>query len=123
MRVVLVIDDSADGRDACAYMLAAAGFRSLTAADAGEGLAAAREAKPDVIVLDMGLPGVDGWELTRRLRAEPAPRGACIIALTGHATGEAGQRALDAGVDGYLVKPCPPEDLIAEIERLRPATP
>lgn len=118
--LVLFIDDDEDGREAYTHFLAARGFRVLTAATGIDGLAVAREASPDVIVLDLTLPEMDGWEITRRLRADPATRAACIIALTGHATGEAWQRALDAGVEGYLTKPCPPEDVIAEIERLRP---
>jgi len=118
VRAVLLIDDDADGRDAVAFVLEARGYRVAAAADGRSGIALARESRPDVVVLDMSLPGLDGWETTRRLRADPATRGAFIIALTGHATGEARQRALDAGVDGYLVKPCAPEDVIAEIERL-----
>jgi CheY-like chemotaxis protein len=117
--LVLLIDDAPDARDALFVFLSSSGCRTLVAGDGASGLALAREARPDVVVLDMTLPGIDGWEATRRLRADPRTRGACIIALTGHATGEARQRALDAGVDGYLVKPCRPEDVIAEIRRLR----
>ena len=120
MKLVLVIDDSADVRDALVLFLSSSGYRTLAASDGVSGLALARDARPDVVVLDMTLPGLDGWETTRRLRRDPATRGACIIAVTGHVTGEARQRAIDAGVDAYLVKPCAPEDLGAEIRRLRP---
>lgn len=120
MRVVLLIDDDVDARDALALAMEGRGYRVLAAADGPGGLSVARESRPEVVVLDMGLPGFDGWETTRRLRADAATRDACIVALTGHSTGEAWQRALDAGVDGYLVKPCPPDEVMAEIERLAP---
>jgi len=118
MRSVLLIDDDSDGRDAHAFVLEARGYRVHTAPDGRLGLAAAREHRPEVVVLDLSLPGVDGWETTRRLRADPETRAAWIVALTGHTTGEAWQRALDAGVDGYLIKPATPEELMAEIDRL-----
>ena len=119
-RVVLVVDDDADNREPYVLFLAGAGFRVLTAGTGPEALEIARAERPDVVVLDLTLPGMDGWELARRLRAEPATRAACLVALTGHTTGEAWQRALDAGVNGYLLKPCPPEEVVAEIEKLRP---
>ena len=120
MKLVLVIDDAADSRDALELFLSSSGYRTLAASDGASGLALARDAGPDVVVLDMSLPGIDGWETARRLRGDPATLGACIVAVTGHATGEARQRAIDAGVDEYLVKPCAPEDIVAEIRRLRP---
>jgi DNA-binding response OmpR family regulator len=118
--MVLLIDDAADSRDAFEVFLGTCGFRVVTADDGAAGLALAREARPDVVIVDMGLPGMDGWETTRRLRADPVTRGACILAVTGHATGEARQRALDAGADDYFVKPCAPDDVVAAIRRLRP---
>jgi two-component system, sensor histidine kinase len=118
MRSVLLIDDDADGRAALAFVLQARGDRVLEAEDGLAGLALARQHRPDVIVLDLGLPGLDGWETTRRLRADPGTASACIVALTGHTTGEAWQRAKDAGVDVYLLKPCSPGELIAELDRL-----
>ena len=121
MTLVLLIDDAQDSRDAFQFVLEARGYRTLTAGDGPAGLAVAREARPDLVIIDMGLPGMDGWETTRRLRADPVTRGAAIVAVTGHATGEARQRAIDAGVNAYLVKPCAPEDVIAELQRLLPA--
>ena len=120
MKLVLLIDDAADSRDAFEVFLSTCGYRTLTADDGASGIALAREARPDVVMIDMGLPGMDGWEATRRLRADAATKGACIIAVTGHATGEARQRALDAGADEYFVKPCAPDDVVAAIRRLRP---
>ena len=115
---MLLIDDDPDSRAAFAFVLQARGHRVLEADDGRAGLALACEHRPDVIVLDLSLPGLDGWETARRLRADPVTRGAWIVAMTGHTTGEAWQRARDAGVDGYLIKPATPEELIAEIERL-----
>jgi len=118
--LVLVIDDTADNRDLYQAYLSAHGLDVITAADGPSGIQAARTAHPDVIVLDLGLPGVDGWEVARRLTADASTRDICLIAVTGHGTGEARQRALDAGVDEYLVKPCPPEDVLAAIVHWRP---
>ena len=118
MTSVLLIDDDADSRGAFAFVLQARGYQVQEADDGPAGLAAAREAGPEFVVLDLSLPGLDGWETTRRLRADPKTGAVWIIALTGHTTGEAWQRARDAGVDGYLIKPASPEELIAEIDRL-----
>ena len=118
--LVLVIDQTPDSRELYEHYLAARGLDVITATDGPAGLEAARTARPDVIVLDLGLPRIDGWEVARRLKADEATRGIGLIAVTGHGTGEARQRALDAGIDDYLVKPCPPEDVLAAIVQLRP---
>lgn len=118
--LVLVIDDIADNRDLYEQYLSAYGLDVFGAVDGPSGLEAARALHPDVILLDMGLPSVDGWEVARRLRADAATRDICLIAVSGHATGEARQRALDAGVDEYLVKPCSPDDVLAAIVQWRP---
>jgi two-component system, sensor histidine kinase len=118
--LVLVIDDTPDNRDLYEAYLSSRGLDVLGAADGPSGLQAARTAHPDVIVLDLGLPRVDGWEVARRLKADESTRDICLIAVTGHATGEARQRALDAGIDEYLVKPCPPDDVLAAIVHWRP---
>ena len=117
--LVLVIDDTPDNRDLYMQFLAAHGLDVIGAADGPAGIEAARAAHPDVIVLDMRLPRVDGWEVARRLKADEATRGIGLIAVTGHGTGEARQRALDAGIDDYLVKPCAPEDVLAAIVNWR----
>lgn len=118
--LVLIIDDTADSRDLFRYYLSAHGLVVLAEADGLKGIEAARASHPDVIVLDLGLPRVDGWEVARRLKADATTCDICLIAVTGHATGEARQRALDAGVDDYLVKPCSPDDLLAAIVHWRP---
>jgi two-component system cell cycle response regulator DivK len=93
------------------------GLRFVTAGDGETALQVARDVKPDVIVMDLSLPRVDGWEATRRLKRDARTAQIPIIACTGHAFGAAVERALEAGCDAYVVKPCPPEDLLFEVER------
>lgn len=109
--VVLVVDDFEAGRELCAEYLAFRGYEVATAADGAEGLARAKELLPDAILMDLSLPEVDGWEATRRLRADPATRGIKIIALTAHALEQERARALDAGCDEVVTKPVVPRDL------------
>lgn len=115
--LILVVDDVADNCAIYSHFFDCMGYRVLTAGDGPTGIAMARTERPDVILLDLGIPVIDGWEVTRRLRADPATRGISIVALTGHVTGEARQRALDAGVDSYLMKPCRPDEVLAEVRR------
>jgi two-component system, cell cycle response regulator DivK len=115
--LVLVIDDVEDNRDVYEQFLRHAGFRVALAADGEEGLAKAVTLQPNVIVLDLGLPVMDGWEVARRLKASQATRGIPVVALTGHVTKESRERALRAGVDEYCTKPCAPKDLVASIRR------
>ena len=112
---ILVIDDLEDARTVYAEFFGLMGFEVVTAGDGSTALARARERKPHVVLLDLGLPVMDGWEVARRLRADPATARTAIVALTGHLTGEARQRAFDAGVNAYLTKPCRPEEVLAEI--------
>jgi CheY-like chemotaxis protein len=115
--LILVIDDVEDNRNVYAELLGMLGFRVLTAADGPEGLAAARGEQPDVILLDLGMPGLDGWEVARRLRADPETKEISIVALTCETADESRARAFNAGVDAYLTKPCRPNDVLAEIRR------
>jgi CheY-like chemotaxis protein len=115
--LVLVIDDVEDNRDVYTQSLTHEGWRVATAIDGEDGLDQAEAIKPNVIILDLGLPKMDGWEVAQRLKNTPATSGIPIIALTGHVTKEARQRALTAGVDEFCAKPCLPPDLIATIRR------
>jgi two-component system cell cycle response regulator DivK len=115
--LVLVIDDVEDNRDVYAQFLSHEGWRVATAADGEDGLAKATALEPNVIVLDLGLPKMDGWEVAHRLKSAPATSGIAVVALTGHVTAEARQRALTAGVDEFCTKPCLPADLVATIRR------
>jgi two-component system cell cycle response regulator DivK len=115
--LVLVIDDVEDNRDLYEQFLRHEGWRVAAAADGLEGLTMAAALKPDVIVLDLGLPRMDGWEVAQRLKSEPVTTGTPVLALSGHVTTEARQRALVAGVNEFIAKPCLPAELVAAIRR------
>ncbi|HLM68345.1 MAG TPA: response regulator, partial [Longimicrobium sp.] len=78
----------------------------------------ARELRPGVILMDVAMPGIDGWEATRRLKADPETAHIPVVALTAHAMAEDRQRAVDAGCESYLAKPVEPRKVVEEVERL-----
>jgi signal transduction histidine kinase/ActR/RegA family two-component response regulator len=102
---VLVIEDNDDGREMMAMMLEAHDYRVITAVDGAEGLRLAEQRRPDVVLVDIGLPGIDGYEVARRLRANPATSMLRLVALTGYGLESDRARALAAGFDAHLVKP------------------
>jgi CheY-like chemotaxis protein len=116
--LVLVVDDHAESREVCAGLLAQAGFRVVTAINGLDGLVKAMSLRPDVIVMDLAMPDLDGLDCTRQLAASSLTREIPVIVLTAHATAEAQENALAAGCRGFLVKPLLPERLIAEVGRL-----
>lgn len=120
MTLVLLIDDAVDSRDAFAWFLSDKGYRTLTASDGLEGVAAAHDAKPDVVVLDLSLPGIDGWEATRRLKSDPATRHIPIIVLSAHVMLADRNKSLAAGADDFDCKPVVFDQLLHKIERLLP---
>ncbi len=107
--LVLVVDDSEDNRDMCAQCLALAGFRVVQAASALEALELAVYA--DVVLMDLSLPDIDGMEAARRIRKEPRSARVPLVALTGLAMDDVMVRALEAGFDRVLGKPCMPDEL------------
>jgi two-component system CheB/CheR fusion protein len=109
---VLVVDDNADSAETLSMLLSLAGHRVETAADGPAALARAVALRPDVVVLDIGLPGMTGYEVAQRLRAEPSTAGALLIALTGYGRPEDAQLAQAAGFDVHLVKPVAPTRLL-----------
>ena len=115
---VLLIEDNEDGREMMATMLAAHGFPVDQAADGLQGVAAAQARRPAVALVDIGLPGIDGYEVARRLRRDPVTQGIRLIALTGYGLAEDQRRVLEAGFDRHLVKPVSIEQLL---EALTPA--
>jgi two-component system cell cycle response regulator DivK len=115
--LVLVVDDVAHGRDICSEYLEFRGFRVATAADGLEAMDKAFELLPDVILMDLSLPGIDGWEATRRLKADERTRAIPIIALTAHALASAHDKAREVGCDAVVTKPVLPRDLEAEVRR------
>src|SRR6185503_6769507 len=115
--LILLVDDVDDNLEVYSQYFAHCGWRSATASNGEEALQRAAELGPDVIVLDLGMPVMDGWEVARRLRADPATQRTPVIALTGHVFPEARRRAKEAGVDEYLTKPCLPQDLVEAVKR------
>jgi CheY-like chemotaxis protein len=109
--LVLVVDDFEAGRELCAEYLAFRGYGVATAQDGAEALEKAFELAPDAILMDLSLPEIDGWEATRRLRADERTREIKIIALTAHALEAERERALEAGCDEVVTKPVPPNEL------------
>jgi phosphate regulon transcriptional regulator PhoB len=122
---VLVVEDEPDIRALIVHHLTRDGFRCRTAADGPEAWARLRAGLPDLILLDLMLPGIDGLELTRRLRAEPAWAGVPIIMLTAKADEVDRVVGLELGADDYVTKPFSPKELVARVRavlrRMRPA--
>jgi two-component system, sensor histidine kinase len=108
---VLIVEDNDDAREMMRHLLKLAGHDVRDAGDGMAGLAMALERPPDVAIIDVGLPGLDGFELARRLRADPRGRAVTLIAITGYGQHETRARALDAGFDAFLVKPLGADDL------------
>jgi two-component system, cell cycle response regulator DivK len=116
--LILVVDDFADNREMYTQFLEFAGFRVAEAQNGHEALQKAFDLRPDLIVMDLSLPGLDGWEATRRLKADDRTRGIPVIALTGHALAGHSKGAMDAGCDAFITKPCLPERLMEEIKSM-----
>ncbi|MBC8086764.1 MAG: response regulator [Phycisphaerae bacterium] len=114
---ILVVEDNEDNRIIYGTMLRAHGFVVNEATGGESALAAAREAPPDLVLMDIGLPEMDGVEATRHLKSDPKTSSIPVLALTAHALMSERQRAMQAGVDGYLVKPIGVAALIREVER------
>jgi len=116
--LILIVDDFTDNREMYAQYLAFRGFRVAEAADGHEALQKTIELLPDLVVMDLSLPGLDGWEATRRLKGDGRTKGIPVVALTGHALDGHSQTAREAGCDSFLIKPCQPQELEVEIRRI-----
>ena len=116
--LILVVDDYQDAREMYAEYLQFSGFRVAEARNGNEAVAQARSLRPDLILMDLSLPGMDGWEATRVLKADEATKHIPIVALTGHALAGASEGARKAGCDSFVTKPCLPDVLVSEIRRL-----
>ena len=116
--LVLLVDDYPDNRDIYVQFLTYAGLRVEEAENGHQALDKAFTRRPDVIVMDLSLPGLDGWEATRRLKQDPRTRDIPVIALTGHALAGHSKVAFDAGCDAFITKPCLPERLLEEIRAI-----
>jgi two-component system cell cycle response regulator DivK len=102
---ILVIEDNTDNLDLVRFLLEQSEYIVHGAADGREGLQLAQQLKPEMILLDMSLPEIDGWTVARQLKADPATAGILVVALTAHALPGDRKKALDAGCDGYISKP------------------
>jgi two-component system cell cycle response regulator DivK len=116
--LILVVDDYQDAREMYAEYLQFSGFRVAEARNGNEAVDQAFALKPDLILMDLSLPGMDGWEATRRLKADQSTRHIPIVALTGHALAGASDGAKRAGCDSFVTKPCLPDDLVVEVRRM-----
>jgi two-component system, cell cycle response regulator DivK len=117
MPLVLVVDDSADCRNLYREYLEFCGFRVVTAGDGQEGLDAAHATDPDVILMDLYMPRMNGWEAIRRLRADPATANISIVAISAH-VGTGPLRARNAGADVCLPKPCFPPQVASVVRAM-----
>ena len=117
MPLVLLIEDNADARDALRVLLELDGYDVEAAGDGAQGLEIARAKTPAVALIDIGLPGMDGYEVARRLRAMAGPR-SYLVALTGYSDPDDRRRAEEAGFDAHVVKPVDPDELTRLLTRL-----
>jgi CheY-like chemotaxis protein len=115
---LLLVEDHEETRDGLSRYLRRKGYEVLTAPDGRQGLEAARAAPPNLVLMDMSLPVLDGWEATRQLKADPQTRPIPVIALTAHAMAEDREKALAAGCDEYETKPVEFARLLGKIEGL-----
>jgi CheY-like chemotaxis protein len=118
MYKILYIEDTENNRILITRRLAQSDYKVVTAENAEQGMAMARAEKPDLILMDMGLPGVDGWSATRRLKADPTLKHIPVIALTAHVMNGDREKALAAGCDDYDTKPFQFARLLSKIEAL-----
>ena len=115
----MVVEDQADSREALCELLSQEGFACRTAENGSEGLALIDEVVPEVAILDVGLPGMDGYEMARRLRSDPRHAGLFLIALTGYGQASERARGREAGFDEHLVKPVNIDEFIALLAELK----
>lgn len=120
MKTVLLVEDHRDSRDVYGTVLRHFGYRVVEAKDGGEGVRLAQEHKPDVIVMDLQLPVVDGWQATQALKADSATAHIPVIGVSVHVQAVDQDRAQAVGCDSFLAKPCEPSRLLGEIRQVLP---
>jgi len=118
MHRILIVDDNEMNRDVLSRRLVRRGYDVLLASEGQQGLDLARRDRPDLILLDLGLPEIDGWECARRLKADPATCSIPVVALTAHAMTGDREKAIDAGCDDFDTKPIDFEKLLERMEAL-----
>ncbi len=118
MATILLVEDNEMNRDMLSRRLQRRGYDVIAAVDGEEGVALARAEAPDVVIMDLSLPGIDGWEATRRLKESPETKPIPVLALTAHAMAGDRERALEAGCDDFDTKPIDLPRLLAKVEAL-----
>ena len=118
MAHILIVEDAPDNRTIAELILQSAGHTVVSVGDGASAVGVAIITQPDAILMDLSLPQLDGWEATRRLKADKATADIPIVALTGHALAGILEGAKKAGCDAFVTKPCLPEDLVKEIQRV-----
>jgi two-component system, cell cycle response regulator DivK len=118
MARILLVEDNEMNRDMLGRRLQRRGYEVIIAIDGAEGLAQTKTQRPDLILMDMSLPVIDGWEATRRLKAAPETRAIPIIALTAHAMSGDRDKAIEAGCDDYDTKPIEFDRLLGKVQSL-----
>ena len=116
--LVLVVEDYQDAREMYAAYLTFSGYRVAEATNGIEAIEKTIELMPDIILMDLALPKMDGWEATRRLKMDERTKHIPIVALTGHALAGHAEGARQAGCDAFVTKPCLPDALVAEIQKM-----
>ena len=119
---MLIVEDEVDLRQLYAQELAMSGFEVRQAGNGADAIESVSERQPDVVLMDLSLPVVDGWEATRRLKADDRTAHIPVVALTAHDGAGELQRATSAGCDWFVPKPCPPHALIVEVKRILAGT-
>lgn len=116
MPIILLVEDNELNRDMLSRRLIKKGFEIIMAVDGAESVELAKTMRPDLILMDMSLPVMDGWEATHKIKSDPATQKIPVIALTAHAMGEDQLRSLSAGCDDYDTKPIELTRLLAKIQ-------
>ena len=119
---ILVVEDQADSRRIMRDLLASAGFEVLEATSGREGVEMAARERPDLILMDLQLPVIDGLEATRQIKADPGMQATPVIAVTSYALSGDNEKAMAAGCDGYFSKPVSPRELLAKIKTVLAGT-
>ncbi len=117
VRTVLIVEDQIEMRAIAAAYLESRGYRVLATDNGADAVRQARAEQPDLIFMDISVPGMDGIRATAEIKRDPATRAIPVIILTAHPYGSVGKRAMDAGCDGWLNKPCDPRRLLQEVQR------
>jgi two-component system cell cycle response regulator DivK len=117
---ILVVEDNEDNLTVLCDELEYVGYEVISAANGEEAIEKTFTERPDLILMDISIPVIDGWEATRRLKADPKTENIPIIALTAHAMAGDAEKAKAAGCDGYIAKPCTPDEVAAKVSHFFP---